>query len=135
MSRFTITALGKGYQVEFVSRIGALLTFRVNDREYQIEVSPREIAANTKRSNATAPSESRSKSVSEIRAPIPGIISEVKVASGDTVKTGDVLIVIEAMKMENPIKSPREGLILNVLVKKGDEVKAGEIILTFEPPM
>jgi biotin carboxyl carrier protein len=131
MSRFTITALGKGYQVEFVSRVGALLTFRVNDREYQVEVSSREIAANTKVSNATAQSESRSKSVSEIRAPIPGIISEVKVANGDTVKTGDVLIVIEAMKMENPIKSPRDGVIREVLIQKGQEIKTGDLMVSF----
>ncbi len=131
MSRFTITALGKGYQVEFVSRVGTLLTFRVNEIEYQVEVSPREIVGNTKRSNATAQSKSRSKSVSEIRAPIPGIISEVKVANGDTVKTGDVLVVIEAMKMENPIKSPRDGVIREVLIQKGQEIKTGDLMVSF----
>ena len=94
-------------------------------------MSPREIVGNTKRSNATTQSALRSKSVSEILAPIPGIISEVKIAKGDSVKTGDVLIVIEAMKMENPIKSPRDGVINAVLIQKGQEVKTGDLMVSF----
>jgi biotin carboxyl carrier protein len=103
----------------------------VNEREYQVEVSPREMVGNAKGSNATTQSALLSKSVSEILAPIPGIISEVKIAKGDSVKTGDVLIVIEAMKMENPIKSPRDGVIREVLIQKGQEIKTGDLMVSF----
>jgi len=131
MSRFAITALGKIFDVEFISRSGTSLRFRVGGKEYQVEISPKDIPASSRRTNVKDQSDSRSKSVSEIKAPIPGIVSEVKVNKGDIVKAGDILTVIEAMKMENPIKSPRDGVISAVLIQKGQEVKAGDLLVSF----
>jgi biotin carboxyl carrier protein len=131
MSRFTITALGKIFDVEFISRSGTSLRFRVGGKEYQVEISPKDIPTSSRRTHVKDQSDSRSKSVSEIKAPIPGIVSEVKVSKGDIVKAGDILTVIEAMKMENPIKSPRDGVISAVLIQKGQEVKAGDLLVSF----
>jgi biotin carboxyl carrier protein len=63
---------------------------------------------------------------------MPGIVSDLKVAPGASVQTGDTLLVIEAMKMENPIKSPRSGIIKELHVSKGQEVGSGATLLTFQ---
>lgn len=60
-----------------------------------------------------------------VKAPMPGTIVSVAVSNGQEVKTGDVLVVLEAMKMENEIKAPKDGKIVSVSVNKGDAVESG----------
>ncbi len=67
-----------------------------------------------------------------IKAPLPGTIHEVKVKVGDMVKTGDTVVVLEAMKMENDINSPYSGKIKRVMVKDGDRVANDEVMIEFE---
>ncbi|MFY9446279.1 MAG: biotin/lipoyl-containing protein [Dethiobacteria bacterium] len=62
-------------------------------------------------------------------APIPGPVIEVKVQEGDRVNAGDVLLIIEAMKMENEITVPQGGVVSRVLVKKGDTVNTGDTLV------
>ncbi|MCS7122022.1 MAG: biotin/lipoyl-binding protein [Archaeoglobaceae archaeon] len=57
-----------------------------------------------------------------IAAPMNGIVTKILVKVGDKVKEGDVLLIVEAMKMENPVKSPFSGTVKNILVKEGDKV-------------
>lgn len=66
-----------------------------------------------------------------IKAPMPGLIVEVKVNPGDQVKKGDQLLILEAMKMENIIKSPGEGTVKAVNVKKGDGVEKNQVMIQF----
>ena len=61
---------------------------------------------------------------------MPGTILAVNVKPGDVVKKGDVLLILEAMKMENEIVAPRDGKILTVNVAKGSSVNVGEVFLT-----
>ncbi len=67
----------------------------------------------------------------EIKAPMPGTILEMMVKEGDQVKSGDTLLILEAMKMENVIKSPTDGTVQTLQVKKGDAVEKGKILLIF----
>lgn len=60
-----------------------------------------------------------------VDAPMPGTILKVNVSQGQTVKEGDVLVVLEAMKMENEIMAPKDGTITQVLVSKGSTVETG----------
>jgi biotin carboxyl carrier protein len=60
-----------------------------------------------------------------IKAPLPGLIIDVKVKVGDTVKVGDVLLVIETMKMENNVASPRAGTIKEIKISNGESVNEG----------
>ncbi len=70
--------------------------------------------------------------VKEILAPISGRITELNVKEREEVSEGQVLLVLEAMKMENQIKSPRSGKISKVTVAKGASVRAGEVLIGFE---
>ena len=69
--------------------------------------------------------------VQDIKAPMPGLVIELKVEEGQEIKAGDPLIILEAMKMENIIKSPREGVIKSILVKKGQSVEKNQILIKF----
>jgi biotin carboxyl carrier protein len=69
--------------------------------------------------------------VNNIKAPMPGLIIELKVKSGDVVKPGDVLLILEAMKMENIIKSPGEGVVKTVKIKKGESVEKNQVLIEF----
>ncbi len=68
----------------------------------------------------------------EISAPLPGIIVDIKVKAGDTVREGQELAVLEAMKMENSIESTKAGTVRSISVSPGDTVSEGTIIMTVE---
>ena len=75
--------------------------------------------------------EGDSVSIKNIKAPISGRVIDVLVTTGNQIKKGQVLIVIEAMKMENQIESPVNAEISEVKVNKGQSVKGGEVMITF----
>lgn len=66
----------------------------------------------------------------EITAPMPGTILDVKVSAGQAVKSGDVLMILEAMKMENEIMAPHDGTVTAVSVTKGVSVESGTLLCT-----
>lgn len=70
-------------------------------------------------------------STREVRAPISGQIVDILVTEGSEVVKGQLLLVLEAMKMENQMKSPGKGRIREVRVKNGQLVKSGEVLVTF----
>jgi biotin carboxyl carrier protein len=76
--------------------------------------------------------ESGKKKLKELKAPMPGLVLDVLVKSGDTVTIGQDLLVLEAMKMENSIKSPQEGVIDEISIQKQDKVEKNQILLSFE---
>jgi biotin carboxyl carrier protein len=70
--------------------------------------------------------------VSEIKAPMPGLVLKVFVKEGTEVKKGDNLFILEAMKMENIIKSPADVTVKTVKIKPGDKVEKGQVLLMFQ---
>jgi biotin carboxyl carrier protein len=70
--------------------------------------------------------------VSEIKAPMPGLVLKLFVTEGAEVKKGDNLFILEAMKMENIIKSPADVIVKTVKIKPGDKVEKGQVMLIFQ---
>ena len=68
----------------------------------------------------------------QLTSPIAGTVVEIKAKAGDTVKEGDVLLVIEAMKMNTSIAAPGSGKIKNIAVAAGDSVREGQLLVEFE---
>ena len=75
---------------------------------------------------------SASKHINELKAPMPGLILEVFVITGQQVKENDSLLILEAMKMENIITSPRDGIIKSIFAIKGDAVEKNYLLIEFE---
>ncbi|WP_348811759.1 acetyl-CoA carboxylase biotin carboxyl carrier protein subunit [Flavobacterium maritimum] len=73
-----------------------------------------------------------SKQVNAIKAPMPGLILEISVVVGQSVKENDNLIILGAMKMENSFLSPRDGIIKSISVAMGDAVDKGQLLIEFE---
>jgi biotin carboxyl carrier protein len=108
---------------------------KLNDKVYEVEME--EVTAETsaaiteaaKAAPKAAPSAAPVSGGQKIEAPMPGNILSVAVSVGDTVKKGQVLVVLEAMKMENEIVSPADGKVLAVGVTKGDAVNPGDLLV------
>ncbi len=77
-----------------------------------------------------APATAGAEGANKVMSPMPGTILDVKVSAGQTVKKGDVICVLEAMKMENDIPAPCDGVIASVNVQKGASVNANDTIAT-----
>lgn len=69
------------------------------------------------------------KKMKDIKAPMPGLVLDIKISVGDELKEGDTLLVLEAMKMENMLKSPGSGTVKAIKVKKGEAVEKGQILV------
>ena len=65
-----------------------------------------------------------------VESPLPGALLDYKVREGDRVKKGQVIVLIEAMKMENEIVSPCDGTVGTILIERGDSVNPGDLIMT-----
>jgi len=120
MRKFNIKVNGKAYEVE-VDEIGGAPSAAVPVSAPVAPVAPSTPA--TPAATDTAPTGS-----TEVNAPMPGTILSVAVSKGDTIKEGDVLCVLEAMKMENEIKATCSGKVVAVGVAKGATVNSGDLI-------
>lgn len=81
---------------------------------------------------ASAPKASAPAGAEAINAPMPGTIVSVNVSAGQKIAKGDVLIVLEAMKMENEIMAPHDGVVASVNVSKGESVNSGTLLVSLQ---
>lgn len=71
----------------------------------------------------------QSKKVNDIKAPMPGLVKDILVSDGQSIKAGDSILILEAMKMENVLKAPSDALVKSVKVKKGSTVEKNEVMV------
>lgn len=108
----------------------------VNGTSYEVEVE--EITGEVKAPAPAAPAApapaapAAGGAAETISAPMPGTIVGVNVKVGDSFKRGQVLIVLEAMKMENEILAPRDGRVVAINTTKGSSVNSGDVLIAFE---
>ena len=103
--------------------------YEVTVEEVKGGVAPAPVAAPAP-APAPAPAAAPAGAGEQITAPMPGTILDVKVSAGQAVKSGDVLMILEAMKMENEIMAPHDGTITAVSVAKGSSVESGALLCT-----
>ncbi len=116
MKKFHITVNGNAYEVD-VEEIGAAAP--------AAPVAPAAPAAAPVAPVAAAPAGGVA-----ITCPMPGTIVDIKVANGDAVAEGQILVVFEAMKMENEIVAPCAGTVAGISVTKGESVDSGKVLLS-----
>lgn len=131
MRKFAITVNGKSYDVE-VEEIGQGSTMVNNSPAISAPATstpqpPAPAAAPKKVAGGAIP-----QGADTIKAPMPGTILDIKVQSGDKVTKGQVLMILEAMKMENEIMAPADGEIASVQVAKGASVNAGDVLVAIQ---
>ncbi|RUO40728.1 oxaloacetate decarboxylase subunit alpha [Pseudidiomarina aestuarii] len=107
---------------------------KVDGKVFAVEVGPSgEVSASASTDSKTSDSKSApSSDVKPISAPLSGNVFKVMVKPGETVEAGEVVIILEAMKMETDIKAEQAGTVVDVDVKEGDSVNVGDILITLE---
>ena len=119
MKKYRVTVNGTAYEIELEELTGAVPAASA------VLAAPAAPAAAPVPPPAPAGGE-------QVSAPMPGTILSVNVAAGDTVKRGQVLMILEAMKMENEIMCPRDGRVVSVSAAKGASVEAGTVLCVIQ---
>lgn len=147
MNKYQYTVQGVDYDVEIVDVEGNIAKVNVNGIPFEVEMkqpinpvnvmmkpkveTPRPVAAPVVGTAPTTPPEPiQAGSGTAVKAPLPGTINGVNVKVGDAVKAGDVIIVLEAMKMQNNIEAECDGTVTSVVVSQGDSVLEGALLVT-----
>ncbi len=135
MKEYKLKINGNDYAVTVTNVEDTIAEVEVNGIPFKVEISrpakkqslplskinkPAQVEA-----NITRPSTSASGPETSVTSPLPGVILEVVVKEGDTVKKGQKLMVLEAMKMENVIEASSDGKVISIKVNKGDSVLEG----------
>ena len=129
-TKFHVLKDNKSFKAEIVAAdfISKKYTIKVNNNTYEVAISD----ALDQLIKSMGIERGRTKVVNAIKAPMPGLILEISVEVGQTVKENDPLLILEAMKMENSFLSPRDGVIKSIAVEKGHAVDKGQLLIEFE---
>ncbi|MCI6159746.1 MAG: biotin/lipoyl-binding protein [Prevotellaceae bacterium] len=143
MDKYQYKVNGVNYDVEIEAVEGNIAKVNVNGKSFEVELKnplksthKPKVELNTVKQvspvniPAAKPATTPSGKGAKVTAPLPGTITEIRVAVGDTVKTGDTVVVLEAMKMQNSIEAENSGTVTSVSVNKGDTVMEGATLIT-----
>ncbi|WP_418462792.1 biotin/lipoyl-containing protein [Frisingicoccus sp.] len=122
MKNYTITVNGKVYEVTVEEG------FSGQAQGGAAPVSAPAAPLNTPKAPAPAAPQAAAAGAVTVSAPMPGKILDIRVSAGQAVKRGDVLMILEAMKMENEIVSPQDGTVAGIQVSVGSAVEAGDTL-------
>lgn len=133
---------GKEYNVDVVSVEDTLAKVVVNGEEFEVELEKqaepekKKVVLGKPKAEAAEAAEPTSAAKIDannaLKAPLPGVVTEIKVAVGDEVKAGDVCVVLEAMKMANNLEAEKDGKITAICVKVGENVMEDTPLVVIE---
>lgn len=141
MKTFKYIIDGKEYQVEITDVIDNKAQVTVNGKDFQVEMEAQPEAEKkavtqlpkTDEKVETGPSTTGQVNTEQaIKAPLPGVITEIKVSVGDQVKAGDTVVVLEAMKMANNIEAEKDGTVTAICIKQGESVMEDTPLVVIE---
>ena len=153
MKDYSLKINGHNYnvQIDNVNETSTVAHVVVNGVEYEVEIEGAKAVPVSKPQVAPAPKSANSVMITpataapspriaaaapssgySVKCPLPGTILSVKVAVGDTISTGQTLVVLEAMKMENNIDADRGGVVKQILVQQGATVMEGDVLIVIE---
>jgi biotin carboxyl carrier protein len=128
--KYIVTLNGKSYEVEVEKGNASIV------RTENIPVSSVQKASEPTSKPVAAPAADKQNIAGNtgeaVKAPMPGVVLDIKVSPGTAVKKGSVLLILEAMKMENEITAPRDGVIAQINASKGSSVNTGDILVVFQ---
>ncbi len=130
--RFSLLLRGRSYELYAVPEVGedgqSFYRVDVGGQSYRILVqSERE-----RRIRKAAPIATHHSGAVAVKAPMPGLVTGVVVSVGEVVQSGQRLILLEAMKMENEIRAPKPGTVKSLATSVGDKVEQGRVLLVIE---
>ncbi len=134
MKKFNITVNGKSYEVD-VEEVGGYVAPARRPEAVSAPVAASTPAPTSTPAQAPAPAAKPAPAAAPvlggetINSPMPGTILDIKVNVGDSVANGTVLVILEAMKMENEIMAPSAGKVLSINVTKGASVNSGDVLV------
>lgn len=137
MRKFIVNVNGNSYEVE-VEEVGVPAGAPAARPVQPVSVpapaaaAPTAPAATPAEKPAAAPAPSGAEGAIRITAPMPGNIVDIKVKPGDKVSKGTLVLILEAMKMENEILSPEDATVASVNVTKGQQVNTGDVMMTLK---
>ena len=123
MQRFLVRVNGKEYDVEVET---------LSDKSTSSKVETVKKDQAQERKEAAASTQTEFKEGRQVKAPLAGNILSIKVKAGDKIKRGDVLLTLEALKLENEIVSPCDGTVLSVNVEIGANVGTGDVLVIID---
>ena len=141
MKEYKYTINGNKYEVVVGDITDNIATLTVNGVEYKVEMEkqpepekkkPVVRAAAPASDDAPATSKAAVNKNNAVKAPLPGVITDILVAEGDEVKAGDTVIVLEAMKMANNLTAEKDGKVTAICVKIGESVMEDDALVVIE---
>ncbi len=121
---------GKSFNIEIVKQDSSTKTFtlKVNGDLYEVQIKDKfDQLMEQMGFNSGA-----QKMIRELKAPMPGLVIDIRVQPGDIVKKGDAVLVLEAMKMENVLKAAGDAVVKSIAVEKGMSVEKNHVLIVFE---
>ncbi len=143
MNTYKYIINGTKYEVAISDVVDNVASVTVNGEDYKVEMEPeavpekKKVVVKTGAQKQEAPAESAASAGpvntnNALKAPLPGVVTEIKVAVGDEVKVGDVVLVLEAMKMANNLTAEKAGKVTAVCVKVGESVMEDDALVVIE---
>lgn len=141
MKQFSFKIHGNNYKVDVIEVEDNIAQIEVNGSLFEVELekeiksakTPKLIRSSVHHSGDSDRAKTRkpdaAKGTGVVKAPLPGTILEIKIREGDEIKAGDIMLIMEAMKMENEIKSAASGIVKSIKVHQGDAVLEGDVLV------